>query len=42
MNKPQPLAPHEAPRVEAKRESSRVKQPYASELDDREFEHAHQ
>ena len=41
MNKPQPLAPHEAREVEAKRESSRNKQPYSSELDDREFEHAH-
>ncbi len=41
MNNPQTLAPHEVAELEAKREAHRVQQPYASELDDRELEHAH-
>jgi hypothetical protein len=34
------LKPHEEREVEAKKDSHRTKQPYASELDDRELEHA--
>lgn len=36
-----PLTPGEAARLDKKREDHRTKQPYASELDDRELEHAH-
>ncbi len=35
------LSPEEAAEVEKKRESHQAQQPYASELDDRELEHAH-
>jgi len=35
------LSPQEAAEVEARREDHRQQQPYASELDDRELEHAH-
>ena len=35
------LTPQEKAEVEAKREGHRQQQPYASELDDRELEHAH-
>ena len=41
MNNPKPLAPHEDAEVETKREPRRANQPYSAELDDREFEHAH-
>ena len=40
MNNPK-LEPRELAEVEKAREDQRVKQPYASELDDRELEHAH-
>ena len=41
MTKPQTLTPHEEQQVEAQREEHPAQQPYASELDDRELEHAH-
>jgi hypothetical protein len=41
MNKPQTLSPREEKEVDAQREDHRSQQPYASELDDRELEHAH-
>ena len=36
-----PLTPQEAVGLDKKREERRQQQPYASELDDRELEHAH-
>jgi hypothetical protein len=35
------VTPREAVRLDRKREDRRTQQPYASELDDRELEHAH-
>jgi len=35
------LNPQEAAEVETRREDHRANQPYASEIDDRELEHAH-
>ena len=40
MKKPE-LAPHEQSALDKKREGQRSKQPYASEVDDRELERAH-
>jgi hypothetical protein len=39
MNNPR-LEPHDADEVDKKGDAHRAKQPYASELDDRELEHA--
>ena len=35
------LTPKESAEVEAQRQDHRAQQPYATELDDRELEHAH-
>jgi len=39
--KNQQLEPHELRELEKSRDAHRANQPYASELDDRELEHAH-